>query len=178
MQNIYSPNRIYLRSPHDNTRILIKMSIYITAWKNEFSSYEILWKRQERSILEMGISYFLNFPSNENVRKQHLSASAYFCVNMKFSYKVAGRKHETFCPIVTKTSNFLLVFRSAFCWRYLSKTMIFSVALQQKQAIGQLFIKDVYIFPLISCRKRDRRITYLFFSTFMLIKPCSLQLIS
>ena len=38
------------------------------------------------------ISYFLKFPSNENVRKQHLSANAYFCVNMKFSYMIAGRK--------------------------------------------------------------------------------------
>ena len=34
------------------------------------------------------ISYFLNFPSNANVRKQHLSASAHAhsCVNMKFSW--------------------------------------------------------------------------------------------
>ena len=38
------------------------------------------------------ISYFLNFPSKENVRKQHLSANAYFGVNMKFSYMLAGRK--------------------------------------------------------------------------------------
>ena len=38
------------------------------------------------------ISYFLSFPSNENVRKQHLSANAYFCVNMTFSYMIAGRK--------------------------------------------------------------------------------------
>ena len=38
------------------------------------------------------ISYFLSFPSNENVRKQHLSANAYFGVNMKFSYILAGRK--------------------------------------------------------------------------------------
>ena len=42
------------------------------------------------------ISYFLSFPSNENVRKQHLSANAYFCVNMKFSYLIAGRKDEIF----------------------------------------------------------------------------------
>ena len=42
------------------------------------------------------ISYFLSFPSNENVRKQHLSANAYFCVNMKFSYMIAGRKDEIF----------------------------------------------------------------------------------
>ena len=60
------------------------------------------------------ISYFLTFPSNENVRKQHLSANAYFCVNMKFSYMIAGRKDEI-CRIGTKTSDFLLVFRSYFC---------------------------------------------------------------
>ena len=42
------------------------------------------------------ISYFLMFPSNENVRKQHLSANVYFCVNMKFSYTIAGRKFEIF----------------------------------------------------------------------------------
>ena len=42
------------------------------------------------------ISYFLNFPSNENVRKQHLSANAYSCVNMKFSYTIAVRKDEIF----------------------------------------------------------------------------------
>ena len=40
------------------------------------------------------ISYFLNFPSNENVRKQHLSANVYSCVNMKFSYTIAVRKDE------------------------------------------------------------------------------------
>ena len=38
------------------------------------------------------ISYFLSFSSNENVRKQHLSANAYYCVNMKFLYTIAGRK--------------------------------------------------------------------------------------
>ena len=29
--------------------------------------------------------------------------------------------------------------------------MKFSVVLQQKQAIGQLFVEDVYIFRIISC---------------------------
>ena len=46
------------------------------------------------------ISYFLSFPSIENVRKQHLSGNAYFCVNMKFSYMIAGRKDEIFCVIL------------------------------------------------------------------------------
>ena len=65
------------------------------------------------------ISYFLNFPSNENVRKQHLSANAYSCVNMKFSYTIAVHKDE-----------------------------IFYVVLLRKQAIfylrlGQLFVDDI-----------------------------------
>ena len=42
------------------------------------------------------ISYFLNFSSNENVRKQRLSANAYSCVNMKFSYTIDVRKVEFF----------------------------------------------------------------------------------
>ena len=42
------------------------------------------------------ISCFLDFPSNENVRKQDLSANAYSCVNIKFSYTIAVRKYEIF----------------------------------------------------------------------------------
>ena len=62
---------------------------------------------------------FLNFPSKENVRKQHLSTNAYSCVNMKFSYTIAVRKGE-----------------------------IFYVNLLRKQAIfhlglGQLFVDDI-----------------------------------
>ena len=48
--------------------------------------------------------------------------------------------------------------------------MKFSVVLQRKQAIGQLFVEDVYIFPIISSRKRDRRITDLLFFSFMVMK--------
>ena len=48
------------------------------------------------------ISYFLNFPSNENVRKQHLSANAYSCVNMKFSYTIAVRKDEIFYVVLLR----------------------------------------------------------------------------
>ena len=40
------------------------------------------------------VSYFLSFLSNKNVRKQDLSANAYFCINMKFSFMLAGRKDE------------------------------------------------------------------------------------
>ena len=119
------------------------------------------------------ISYFLTFPSNENVRKQHLSANAYFCVNMKFSYMIAGRKDEI-CRIVTKTSDFLLVFRSYFCWRYLSEKVKFYFVLQRRPAIGQLLVEDVYIFPIITFRKRDRRIANLLFFSFMLTKAHSL----
>ena len=46
------------------------------------------------------ISYFLIFPSNEKVRKQHLSANAQYWVNMKFSYTIAVRKDEIFCAVL------------------------------------------------------------------------------
>ena len=65
------------------------------------------------------ISYFLNFPSNENVRKQHLSANAYSCVNMKFSYTIAIRKDEIFYVVL------------------LRKQAIFHLRL------GQLFVDDI-----------------------------------
>ena len=65
------------------------------------------------------ISYFLRFPSNENVRKQHLSANAYSCVNMKFSYTIAVRKDEIFYVVL------------------LRKQAIFHLRL------GQLFVDDI-----------------------------------
>ena len=65
------------------------------------------------------ILYFLNFPSNENVRKQHLSANAYSCVNMKFSYTIAVRKDEIFYVVL------------------LRKQAIFHLRL------GQLFVDDI-----------------------------------
>ena len=40
------------------------------------------------------ISCFLNFSSNENVRKQRLSANAFSWVSKKFSYMIAVRKDE------------------------------------------------------------------------------------
>ena len=46
------------------------------------------------------ISWILSFPSNENVRKQHLSANAYFWVNKKFSYMIAGRKDKIFYVVL------------------------------------------------------------------------------
>ena len=48
------------------------------------------------------ISYFLNFSSNENVRKQRLSANAYSCVNMKFSYTIDVRKVEFFYVVLVR----------------------------------------------------------------------------
>ena len=46
------------------------------------------------------ISFFLNFSSKENVRKQHLSANAYSCVNIKFSDTIAGRKDKIFYVVL------------------------------------------------------------------------------
>ena len=65
------------------------------------------------------ISDFLNFPSNKNVRKQHPSANAYSCVNMKFSYTKAARIDEIFCVVL------------------LQKEAIFHLRL------GQLFVDDI-----------------------------------
>ena len=48
------------------------------------------------------ISYFLNFPSNENLRKQHLSANAYSYVNMKFPYTIAVPKDEIFYTVLLR----------------------------------------------------------------------------
>ena len=82
---------------------------------------------------------FLNFHfliSNEHVRKQHLSANTYSCVNMKFSYAIALHEDEILCRILTKTSDFWVVFRSTFRWWYFS-------SFQQKQAIGQLSAEDI-----------------------------------
>ena len=84
-------------------------------------------KRTEKIIISldfacfrfMKISYSLNFPSNENARKQHLSANAYSCVNMKFSYTIAIRKDEIFYVVL------------------LRKQAIFHLRL------GQLFVDDI-----------------------------------
>ena len=46
------------------------------------------------------MSYFL-VQSNDNVRKQHLSANGYSCINMKFSYAMAVRKYKTFFVVLS-----------------------------------------------------------------------------
>ena len=119
------------------------------------------------------------FPFRRNIIFSELSFKRK-CKKVASSHKcVFLRKYENFvvnmkCCILTKSSNFLLVFRSSFWLTYLSEKMTFSVVLQQKQAICQLFVEDVYIFPIISFRKRDRRIADFFFS-FMIMKACSLN---
>ena len=65
-------------------------------------------KRKEKIIFSLvficfrftEISYSLNFPSNENIRKQHLSANVYSRVNMKFAYTIAVRKDEVFYVVL------------------------------------------------------------------------------
>ena len=132
------------------------------------------------------ISYFLNFPSNENARKQYLSANAYSCVNMKFQYMITLRKVEIlYVVLVRKQAIFHQRLSQLFVTIYKRKGEICYVVLQLKQAIGQLFVEDVHIFPLIFCRKRDRRVEDLFFLlygnkcqfiTINLIKICSQKL--
>ena len=46
------------------------------------------------------ISYFLNFTSNKNVRKQRLSAIAYSGVNITVSYTIAERRDEIFYVVL------------------------------------------------------------------------------
>ena len=90
--------------------------------KKKFSVLRKFWKRTEKIIFSLvficfrftEISCFMGFPSNTILRKQHLFANAYFWVNMKFSYTIAGRT-------VMKTSDFLLAFKSTFRWQNLSK---------------------------------------------------------
>ena len=61
------------------------------------------------------ISYFLSFPSNENARKQHLSANKYSCVNMNFLYTIAMCRNEIFYVVLLrKQVIFSLGFRSTF----------------------------------------------------------------
>ena len=48
------------------------------------------------------ISSFPNFPSKKNVRKQHLSANAYSCVKIKFSYTTTARKGEIFYVVLLR----------------------------------------------------------------------------
>ena len=153
---------------------LLTWNQYIHRMKRRIFVLRKFVKRTEKIIFLLvlvyfrftNISYFLNFPSNEYVRKQHLSTNAYSCVNMKFSYTIAGRKDEICCRIVTKTSDFSLLFRSNFCWQYLTKRWHFH---------GQLFVENVYVLP-ISCRKRDQRIKDLFFFSFIVINARSLYL--
>ena len=57
-----------------------------TVWKKKFFVLQKFVKRAEKIIFALvfvcfcftEISYFLSLPSNENIRKQHLSANAYF----------------------------------------------------------------------------------------------------
>ena len=53
---------------------------------------------------------------------------------------ITGHKDDI---VYVETSDFSLAFRSTFRRRCLSEKMKFSVLLQRKQAIGQLFAEDV-----------------------------------
>ena len=68
-------------------RIFVLRKFVKSAEKIIFSIVSVCFSFRE-------ISYILSFPSNENVGKQHLSAIAYFCVNMKLSYMIAECKDE------------------------------------------------------------------------------------
>ena len=100
-----------------------------------------LVKRTENTIFSLvfvcfrftEISYFLNFPANENVRKQHLPANAYSCVKMKFLMKMS------FC--YENKRYFTCVYINFSLTIFQRKDEICYVVLQLKQAIGQLSLK-------------------------------------
>ena len=109
--------------------------------KNNFCLTKICEKDRKYHIFVS----FRMFPFRGNIAFSELSfkrkykkaatfRNAYSCENVKFLYAIAICKDE-----------------------------IFDVVLQQKQVIDQLFIKDIYIFPITSCRKRNQKIEGLFF---------------
>ena len=115
-----------------------------------------LTKISEKDRKDSTFVIFHMFSFHENILFSELSfkrkckKAASFCKRVflpkyKFSYTIAGRKDE-----------------------------IFYIVLQLKQAIGQLFVEDIDIFPITSCRKHDRRIADLFFFSFMVINFSSL----
>ena len=73
--------------------------------KKEFLFIQKFVKRTEKIIFSLvflcfrfaEISYFLNYPSNENIRKQHLSASSYSCESILSSK--AKHLHKIFRQI-------------------------------------------------------------------------------
>ena len=93
--------------------------------KKRIFGFRKLVKRTENIIFSLlFVSFRLNFPSNENVRKEILSANVDFCINMKFLYTITVRKDEIFCRIAAKTSNFSLVLskKMKFLHRIAAKT--------------------------------------------------------
>ena len=89
--------QIYIKNTHPCMKIRIfVLRKFVKRTKNIIFSLVFVCFR----FMEM--SYFLNFPSNEHVRKQHLSANAYSCVNMKFSYTITVRKNEIFFIVLLR----------------------------------------------------------------------------
>ena len=123
------------------------------------------------------ISYFMNFPSNENVRKQHLSVNAYFCVNMKFSYTIAVMMKFSMSFCYENQRFFTCVQVNFSLTIFKRKDKICYVVLQPKQAIGQLLLKMFIFFLLILVGNviEESRISSLLFS-FMVVNASSLYL--
>ena len=110
------------------------------------------------------ISYFRNFPSNENVRKQHLFVNAYSCINMKFSHKIAVRKDEiVYVVLLRKQAMFHLRIGQLFVDDIYAKIWNLLRRIGTKTSHWSTLVEDVHIFLLIFCRKRDRRVMDLFF---------------
>ena len=104
-------------------------------------------------------TYFLNFPSNKNVIKQHLSANAYSHVNMTFSYTIFIQLYEKMKFSVlffNKSKQFLTSIQVSFSLTIFKQKIKFSKSfLSENKQLGNFFW--TYIFLLISCTKCDRR---------------------
>ena len=86
---------------------------------------------------------------------------------MKFSMPYLNESRQFLARVSDKF--FLTIFRQ--------KDELFYVALERKQVVGQLFVEDIYDFPVIFCKKSDRRMDDIFFLfSFMVINARSLQL--
>ena len=103
--NLVRVEKLQIESKTDDLELAKEKGVYFFyCMKKRIFIFRQFVKRTEETIFSLVFvcfhftekSYLLNFPSNENVRKQHLSANAYSRVNIKFSYTIAARKDEIF----------------------------------------------------------------------------------
>ena len=103
IEYIFQEELMLTKQMHQKNVIFVIIDIFsYRTEKIKFSLFLVCFRFTE-------LSYFLIFPSSENVRKEHLSTNAYSCVNMKFWYTIAVRKIATwYCSKSKPLINFLL----------------------------------------------------------------------